>query len=128
MDETYVRVKGECCYLYRAVDSEGATVEFFLSAFRDKESAQSLFRRAIRHGAPPPRVINTDLAPTYLTAIAGLQRSATYRAIAGTGPCSVGKPGKTPPFSFPAAVVDQHVPDAGMPTFEHLVRSGPWGS
>ena len=54
MDETYIRVKGEWCYLYRAVDSEGATVEFFLSAFRDKESAQSLFRREIRHGAPPP--------------------------------------------------------------------------
>jgi transposase, IS6 family len=75
VDETYGRVKGEWCYLYRAVDSEGATVEFFLSAFRDKESAQSLFRRAIRHGAPAPRVINTDLAPTYPTAIAGLQRS-----------------------------------------------------
>ena len=75
VDETYVRVKGEWCYLYRAVDSEGATVEFFLSAFRDRESAQSLFRRAIRHGAPPPRVINTDLAPTYPTATAGLQRS-----------------------------------------------------
>ena len=75
VDETYVRVKGEWCYLYRAVDSGGATVEFFLSAFRDKDAAQSLFRRAIRHGAPPPRVINTDLAPTYPTAIAGLQRS-----------------------------------------------------
>jgi len=74
-DETYVRVKGEWCYLSRAVDSEGATVEFFLSAFRDKESAQSLFRRAIRHGAPPPRVINTDLAPIYPKAITGLQRS-----------------------------------------------------
>src|SRR5687767_11696519 len=47
VDETYVRVKGEWCYLYRAVDSESATVEFILSAFRDKESAQSLFRRAI---------------------------------------------------------------------------------
>ena len=46
-----------------------------MSAFRDKESAQSLFHRAIRHGAPRRRVINTDLAPTYPTAIAGLQRS-----------------------------------------------------
>jgi transposase-like protein len=36
VDETFVRVKGEWCYLYRAVDSEGTTVEFFLSAFRDK--------------------------------------------------------------------------------------------
>jgi transposase, IS6 family len=75
VDETYIRVTGDWCYLCRAVDSEGATVEVFLSAFRDKGSAQSLFRRAIRHGAPPPRVINTDLAPTYPTAIAGLQRS-----------------------------------------------------
>ena len=88
VDETYVRVKGGWCYLYRAVDSEGATVEFFLSAFRDKESARSLFRRAIRHGAPAPRVINTDLAPTYLTAIAGLQRSGELPRRAGTGPCS----------------------------------------
>ena len=87
VDETYVRIKGEWCYLYRAVDSEGATVEFFLSAFRDKESAQILFRRAIRHGAPAPRVINTDLALTYPTAISDSAR-ATCRAPAGIGPCS----------------------------------------
>jgi len=87
VDETYVRVKGEWCYLYRAVDSEGATVEFFVSAFRDKESAQSLFRRALRHGAPPPRVIHTDLAPTYPTAIAGNGR-ATWRAGVVIGPYS----------------------------------------
>ena len=49
-----------------AVDFEGATVEFFLSAFRDVEAAKSLFRRALRDRAhPQPRVINTDLAPTY---------------------------------------------------------------
>jgi transposase-like protein len=91
VDETYVRVKGEWCYLYRAVDSEGATIEFFLSAFRDKESAQSLFRRAIRHGAPAPRVINTDLAPIYPTAIAGLSARATCRSVAGTDPFSTSK-------------------------------------
>lgn len=55
--------------------STGATVEFFLSPFRDKAAAQSLFRRAIRHGAPPPRLIHTDQAPTYPTAIAERQRS-----------------------------------------------------
>jgi transposase-like protein len=47
----YVRVQGRWCYLYRAVDSEGATVEFFMSAFRDVEAAKSLFRRALRDGA-----------------------------------------------------------------------------
>jgi transposase, IS6 family len=34
VDETYVRVKGRWCYLYRAIDSKGATIDFLLSAFR----------------------------------------------------------------------------------------------
>ncbi len=88
MDETYVRVKGEWCYLYRVVDSEGATVEFFLSAFRDKESAQILFRLAIRHGAPPPRVINTISRPPIRPRLRVSSARATSRAVAGTGPCS----------------------------------------
>jgi transposase-like protein len=75
VDETYLKVKGPWTYLYRAVDSTGATVDFFLAPHRDTEAALSLFRRALRHGAPAPRVINTDLAPTYPAAIAGLQRS-----------------------------------------------------
>ena len=80
VDETYVRVQGRWCYLYRAVDSTGSTVEFFMSAFRDLEAAKSLFRRALRDGAhPQPRVINTDLAPTYPRAIAELQYNGTLR-------------------------------------------------
>lgn len=76
VDETCVRGKGRWCYLYRAIDSEGATIEFFLSPFRDLDAAKSLFRRALRNGAhPQPRVINTDLAPTYTSAITALQRS-----------------------------------------------------
>jgi transposase-like protein len=35
VDETYVRVKGRWCYLYRAVNSTGATIDFLLSALRD---------------------------------------------------------------------------------------------
>ena len=76
VNETYVRVKGRWCYLYRAIDSQGATIEFFLSAFRDLNAAKSLFRRALRNGAHlQPRVINTDQAPTYASAIPALQRS-----------------------------------------------------
>ena len=76
VDETYMRVKGRWRYLYRAIDSKGATIEFFLSPFRDLDAAKSLFRRALRNGAhPQPRVINTDLAPTYTSAITALQRS-----------------------------------------------------
>ena len=59
-----------------AIDSQGATIEFFLSAFRDLDAAKILFRRALRNGAhPQPRVINTDLAPTYASAIPALQEN-----------------------------------------------------
>ena len=53
MDETYVKVRGEWSDLYRAVDGEGRTVDFFLSKRRDVNAAKCLLRRAIReHGDP----------------------------------------------------------------------------
>jgi DDE domain len=42
VDETYVRVKGRWCYLYRAIDSKGATIDFLLSALRDADSRKSM--------------------------------------------------------------------------------------
>jgi len=44
VDETYVRVKGRWCYLYRAIDSAGGTIDFLLSAFRDADAAKRLFQ------------------------------------------------------------------------------------
>jgi len=40
VDETYVKVKGKWTYLYRAVDSNGDTIEFYFSKTRDKASAK----------------------------------------------------------------------------------------
>ena len=48
MDETYVRVKGKWVYLYRAVDSTGATIDFLLSTHRDAAAAKRFFQRALR--------------------------------------------------------------------------------
>ena len=53
MDETYVRVKGRWCYLYRAIDSRGATIDFLLSAFRDADAAKRLFRKALGDRSHP---------------------------------------------------------------------------
>jgi len=47
MDETYIKVKGEWMYLYRAIDKHGKTFEFILSKRRDKAVARLFFRRAI---------------------------------------------------------------------------------
>jgi IS6 family transposase len=78
VDETYLRVKGRWCYLYRAIDSAGATIDFLLSALRD---ANALFRKALSDlSHPQPRVINTDLAPIYGSAIADLKKERALRS------------------------------------------------
>src|SRR5262249_2992458 len=75
-----IRVKGHWCYLYRAVDSAGATIDFLLSARRDAEAAKRLFRKAlIDPSHPQPRVINTDLAPIYASAIPAIKQEGTLR-------------------------------------------------
>jgi putative transposase len=53
MDETYIRVKGEWRYLYRAVDKTGQTIDFLLTEHRDTEAALRFLTQAIhRHGVP----------------------------------------------------------------------------
>ena len=47
MDETYIKVAGEWKYLYRAVDKNGATVDFLLRTKRDHAAARAFFERAI---------------------------------------------------------------------------------
>jgi transposase-like protein len=61
VDETYIKVKGEWKYLYRAVDSLGNTVDFMLSAKRDALAAERFFRKAMNASHnQKPRVINVD--------------------------------------------------------------------
>ena len=80
MDETYVRVQSRWCYLYRAIDSAGATIDFLLSALRDTDAAKRLFRNALRDRShPQPRVINTDLAPIYGAAIGDIKKEGILR-------------------------------------------------
>jgi IS6 family transposase len=80
VDETYIRVKGRWCYLYRAIDSTGATIDFLLSALRDAAAAKRLFRKALSDPShPQPRVINTDQARLYRSAIAAVKEEGTLR-------------------------------------------------
>jgi transposase-like protein len=60
VDETYVRIRGQWAYLYRAVDSSGKTVDFRLSPRRNVASAKAFFRKAIRVQGRSPEKITLD--------------------------------------------------------------------
>ncbi len=61
MDETYLKIKGKNTYLYRAVDSKGKTIDFFISEHRDKDAAKKFFKKALKATYnQQPRVITTD--------------------------------------------------------------------
>ena len=75
-DETYIKVKGRWTYLYRAVDKQGRTVDFLLTAKRDVAAAKRFFQKALRTpGHPGPRVINVDGNPSYPKAITELKQT-----------------------------------------------------
>ena len=76
VDETYVRVGGEWRYLYRAVDGTGQTIDFMLSARRDKRAARRFFRQALgRENTRNPREIVTDRLTSYPGALRGMKRA-----------------------------------------------------
>jgi putative transposase len=53
MDETYIKVKGQWRYLYRAVEKTGQTMDFLLTEHRDEQAAKRFLTKAIRrHGVP----------------------------------------------------------------------------
>jgi len=56
MNETYVKVNGKWKYLYRAVDKEGKTIDFLLTAKRDKAAAKRFFDKAIVANGTPEKV------------------------------------------------------------------------
>jgi transposase, IS6 family len=84
LDETYIRVQGRWCYLYRAIDSAGATIDFLLSALRDADAAKRLFRKALSVAS-----INTDLAPLYGAAIADIKKEGIFAPPLSASTCAV---------------------------------------
>jgi transposase-like protein len=60
MDETYIKVRGEWVYSYRAVDREGWTVDFRLSRKRDVAAGKAFFRKAMKRQGVAPHKITLD--------------------------------------------------------------------
>ena len=69
VDETYLKVKGKWCYLYRAIDRDGNLVDSMLSATRDMDAAQRFFRSAESMVNRAPTQVTTDGHDSYPRAI-----------------------------------------------------------
>jgi transposase-like protein len=89
VDETYIKVKGTWKYLYRAVDSTGQTIDFMLSARRDKRAAKRFFRKMLKTAAKgqSPRVINFDKNQAYPPAIEELKNEGVLAATSQLRQC-----------------------------------------
>ncbi|MHA2896367.1 IS6 family transposase [Bacillus cereus] len=77
LDETYIKVKGEWCYLYRAIDSAGHTLDFQLRKTRNHQAAYSFMKRLVKQFGEPS-VLTTDKAPALLCAFKKLQQDDFY--------------------------------------------------
>ncbi len=74
VDETYIKVKKVWVYLYRAVDSDGKTLDFWLSPTRNGEAAKHFFVKTLSAShTKEPRVINVDKNAAYPKAFAALK-------------------------------------------------------
>ena len=65
VDETYLKVKGKWCYLYRAIDREGNLVDSMLSSTRDMAAAQRFFRSTLSVVNKPPKQVTSDGHDSY---------------------------------------------------------------
>jgi len=81
VDETYIKIKGVWMYLYRAVDSQGNTLEFFLRATRDAQAAKHFLRKALNSShTVSPRVVTVDKNAAYPKALQEMKAVETRLA------------------------------------------------
>ncbi|QPW51684.1 IS6 family transposase (plasmid) [Bacillus thuringiensis] len=78
LDETYIKVKGEWRYLYRAIDKEGYTLDIQLRKKRDHQAAYAFMKRLVKMFGEPT-VLTTDKAPALLCAFKKLKEQGFYK-------------------------------------------------
>ncbi len=92
LDETYVKVGGRWCYLYRSIDRDGNLLDSMLSEHRDRAAARRFLRSLIEVTGRKPKRFTTDKHPAYKKAIRWIvgRRALHPRANASTtGPSRV---------------------------------------
>ena len=68
LDEVFVRINGETCYLWRAVDHEGEVLEVYVTKRRDREAALEFLKRAMKRYGRPAMIV-TDRLKSYRAAM-----------------------------------------------------------
>ena len=79
MDETYIKIKGEWHYLYRAFDADGLTLDIWLRKKRNTQAAYAFLKRLVKQFGEP-RVLVTDKAPSIKSAFKKLKEQGFYQA------------------------------------------------
>jgi transposase-like protein len=88
VDEMYIKIKKQWHYLYRAVDSQGQTLDFLLSPTRDAEAAERFFRQVLQASHTRiPRVITVDKNAAYPLAFEALQQEGILPETCQLRPC-----------------------------------------
>lgn len=81
LDETDVKVKGKWLYLYRAINKQGETLDFYFSHKRNSDAAYGFLKRCLRHYKleQQPKTLNTDKHASYGHAITRLKKEKRLR-------------------------------------------------
>ena len=79
LDETYIKVKGKWCYLYRIVDKDGDSIFCYFSKTRDHQAALICIRGAIRIAGFVPEKINSDGNPANELAVKIINRELDFQ-------------------------------------------------
>ena len=84
IDETYVKVKGKWHYLYRSINKQGDTLDFYLSERRDTEAAKHFLKKSLKNlkRLERPKILNTDKNAAYPGAISSLKEEGILTASA----------------------------------------------
>ncbi|MED1282050.1 IS6 family transposase, partial [Bacillus paranthracis] len=77
LEEIYIKVKGKWCYMYRAIDQEGDTMDIQLRKTRDHRAAY-MFMKRLAKAFGEPAVLTTDKAPALLCAFKKLKHNDFY--------------------------------------------------
>jgi transposase-like protein len=79
VDETYIKIRGKWVYLYRGVDKEGQTIDFFLSEHRDIAAAKRFLQQAIEKRGVPQKITLDGYAASHV-AVSELQEEGILPA------------------------------------------------